>query len=364
MRLFRKEPVLAISLLCAVASCVAVPPDAGYAGYVDLRTITLLFCLMATIRTLVKAGLSDALAAKVTAFQGSSRRLALLLVIVVFLASAFMTNDVALIAFVPFTLLAVSDAPPDDRIALVVLETIAANLGSMVLPSGNPQNLYLYGHFRLTTASFLRVFLPLWLASLALLLACTACRRWGARDVRPVRATAVPDRKRLVTGLFLFALCLLTVLRVFDWRATLLVVVLSLLFLDPSVFREVDYALLGTFCAFFVFSGNMARLESLTAFLTSHLAGREVGFGILASQVVSNVPAAILLSRFTSDGLALAVGADLGGLGTLVASLASLISFKAYAKDGGDKRRYLLVFTGYNLLFLAVLVPVSLLLVR
>lgn len=349
------EAVLLIAMAAALVSMCIVPPDAVYAEYVDWDVLMLLFALMAVVAGLKRCGLMDRVSDMLIRRAGHARALCMLLSMACFFSAMLLTNDVALLTFVPLTT-ALLSAAPGQLILTVAIETIAANLGSMATPIGNPQNLYLYAHYEMPMGQFLRAVGPLTLISFVLvLLACCLVSR------EPV-AVHTQQEKRAVGALPLvlhgaqFAVCLLSVLGVLPKWICFVLVLISTLTYDRSLVKQIDYALLATFVCFFVFVGNLGRLDAVSGLLGSVIAGRELEVGILASQVISNVPAALMLSGFTQDASALMRGVDLGGLGTLVASLASLISFKLYMKAPGAKAgRYLAVFTALNFAFLAVL---------
>ena len=349
------EKVLLIALCAAAASMVIVPPDAAYAGYVDWDVLMLLFALMAVVAGLKDCGVMDRISGVLVRRAGSARALCAALSLACFFSAMLVTNDVALITFVPLTT-ALLSACPQQLIMTVTLETIAANLGSMATPIGNPQNLYLYAHYSMPMGAFLRAVGPLTAASLVLvLLGCLLVSR------EPVCAQTVDEEKRIAPvtlGIHCaqFVVCLVSVLNVLPKWASFAVVLASTLLVNRRLLARVDYALLATFVCFFVFVGNLGRVEAVSGMLSRVIEGREMEVGILASQVISNVPAALMLSGFTENAAALMRGVDLGGLGTLVASLASLISFKLYMKAPGAKAgRYMAVFTVMNAAFLAVL---------
>ena len=358
----KKEKVLTISLVLAVLSMFLTPPDAGYADYVDVRVLALLFCLMLLVKGFQDIGLFDVLIARVFSGVHSSRRLCRMLILLCFFTSMLITNDVALITFVPFALMALGLCGQQKlAIRVVVLQTIAANLGSMATPVGNPQNLYLFSASGMGAGEFFAVMLPLSALSLALLLAATLLL--PAEDIRLDVSWAelsLPRRELLVYGA-LFALNLLVVLRVLTWPLALVITAGGVLLLGKKeLFRQVDYALLLTFVGFFVFVGNLGRLEAVSAWLSSALVGREILLSALLSQALSNVPAAILLSGFTDNFPGLLVGTNVGGLGTLIASMASLISYKLYAaRPEAQTGKYMLTFTLYNVAGLAVLLAFS-----
>ena len=343
----KKDPVLAVSLVLAVVSAFWVRPSAAYLGYIDWRVLALLAALMLAVAALGQAGLFDAVTAALLRRMRDTRRLAAVLVGVCFFAAMLMTNDVALITFVPLTLMLTAQTGTERfNIPIIALQTVAANLGSAMTPLGNPQNLYLYSLSGMGLGEFLRLMAPVTGLSLVLLSAavlCLPCRPLGAADIRLNR----PDRRGLLLWGAVFAVCLLSVLRVLHYG-------IALGAADRRLLRRVDYSLLLTFLFFFVFVGNVKALPTVSEALSGLVAGREMTVGILLSQVISNVPAAMLLSGFTADYPALLLGVNLGGLGTLIASMASLISYKLYAAaDGARTGKYMLFFTAVNVVLLA-----------
>ena len=352
----RREPVLLIAAFAALVSCFFVPPDAAYWSYPDLRTLALLYCLMTVVAGLRQAGLFSRLAHRLCLRAGTLRAMGMLLVLMSFFSSMLITNDVALLTFVPFAVVVLGMAGQSRAlIRVVVLQTVAANLGSMLTPVGNPQNLYLYSCYDLSIGDFLSLTFPIWALSLALiLLACLLL----PRDRLQLFLGEEPllHKKELWLYGLLFLVCLSTVLRLLPWPAMLAAVVLVLLVLDRKMLLKADFMLLLTFVAFFVFAGNLSRMEAVDRLLRSLLRGREYWTALLASQVISNVPAALLLSGFTDKAGALLLGVDVGGLGTPIASLASLIAMKLYSHaEHADPGRFLLVFTAANLVLLVLL---------
>ncbi len=352
---FRREVVLTAALALAVLSFLLTPPSAAAFASVDVSTLCLLFALMAVVAGLRSCGLFDWLAAGVRARVRTCRGLGFLLMSLCFFFSMVITNDVALLTFVPFTLLLLADAGAFALMWTVVLETIAANLGSMMTPIGNPQNLYLYMSRGLALGDFVQTLLPYALASYVLLtlgtLLLPANRREQLRESAPAVA-----RGRLAMYLTLLAVCLLSVLKVLPAWASAAAVALVVAFRQPRLLGMVDWALLATFLCFFVFVGNVKASPVVSATLEGLLSGRETLVAVLCSQVISNVPATLLLAPFTQNVTGLLLGVNLGGLGTLVASLASLISFKLYGRcEGAQRGRYLLLFTAANFGLLALL---------
>lgn len=360
----KKEAVMTIALLLAAVSMFLVPPDAGYLQYVDLRVLALLFCLMLLVKGFEQTGLFDLLIRKFFGKVKTLRSLALLLTLMCFFSSMLITNDVALITFVPFGLMALTLAGQQKHaIAVVVLQTIAANLGSMATPVGNPQNLYLFTASGMSLGSFLGAVMPFAAVSLVLLAAATLILPAASVTMQMERDGKKMPAKELLLYTLLFVINLLVVFRVLHWLPALLLTAAGILLMGrQKLLLQVDYALLITFVGFFIFVGNLGRIESISNWIASLLTGHEVVVSALFSQVLSNVPAAILLSGFTQNHAALLVGVNIGGLGTLIASMASLISYKLYAaRPDAQKGKYFLVFTLYNAAGLAILLAMALL---
>lgn len=348
----KKEKVLCAALLLGLASCFFVLPDREYLGYIDVRVLALLFCLMLLVKGFQSVGLLDLLIVKMFGRVTSARSMGGTLILICFFLSMLITNDVALITFVPFAILALKRCGQDRMIIrVVVLQTIAANLGSMLTPIGNPQNLYLFSASGMPAGEFFRTMLPLAAVSLALLLAAIFLLLPNGNVQMQTKGEAriLPGRETAVYGA-LFLLNLLVVFRVLSWiPATVLTVLAVLLLRRGRLLGQVDYALLLTFVGFFVFVGNMGRVPAVSAAIARILSGREILVSALFSQFLSNVPAALLLSGFTDNFAGLLVGTNVGGLGTLIASMASLISYKQYAKsENAEKGKYFLTFTVYN----------------
>ena len=363
----QQETVLTAAAVLAVVSAFFVPPDAQYLGYIDLRTLAILFSLMTVMAGLRRQGFFDRMGRALLARTGSTLQLVLVLVGLCFFGSMFITNDVSLLTFVPFTFVVLSRLGADVRCSLLIpvvcMQTIAANLGSMLTPIGNPQNLYLYGKSGMSMAEFLLLMLPYTVVSLLLLVgwAVAVCRKQASSciGVLPEQQNTSADRKIILLDAVLFAVCLLAVVRVLPYGVAFAAVLVCVLFADPHTLRAVDYSLLLTFVAFFIFIGNLGRIPAFSGWLQEFLTGREVLVAVLASQVTSNVPAALLLSGFTAETQALIIGTNLGGLGTLIASMASLISYRQIARElPQGKKQYFGLFTLSNLIFLALLLGV------
>lgn len=363
---FRREPVFCIAFLCAVLSAFWVPPSAAYLAYIDLRVLCLLFCLMAVVVGLQDVGVFQVLAQKLLTGERPVRRITWLLVMLPFFCSMLVTNDVALITFVPFAILVLEMI--DRRqllIPVICLQTIAANLGSMATPVGNPQNLFLYAKYQLGLGEFLALLLPIVLVSLVLLTAvCFFCGGKGSIHISFPQQASIGNKGRLALYGTLFVLCLLSVCRVLHYGILTAIVTVALLAVQPKLLKQVDYMLLLTFVCFFVFSGNLGAMPAVQSALSSVMEKNTLLCSAAASQVISNVPAAVLLSGLTEDWRGLLAGVNVGGLGTPVASLASLISLKFYLRRSDARTgAYLGWFTVANVIGLVLLLGLSMFLV-
>lgn len=383
----KKEAVLCVALVLAVLSAILVPPGREYLDYIDFRTLAVLLCLMAVMAGLQGLGIFQKIARFLLSKVKSYRAVMLVLVLLCFFFSMVITNDVALITFVPFTFTVLGMLGQQAReryiIPVVVLQTAAANLGSMLTPIGNPQNLYLYGQAGISVGRFLWLMLPYTVVSLVVIVIWCLCLKGPKGEltldfVEADRAQAEDMQDRNTQGrqgafgqskghkstsaqlyiyLALFIVCLLAVAHILPYQVMLVIVLLVILVMDVKVLGRVDYSLLLTFVGFFIFIGNMGRIPAFSTFLRDVIVGNEVYTAILSSQVISNVPAALLLSGFTTDYGALIVGTNLGGLGTLIASMASLISYKYIAGDSNcNKGKYFIYFTLVNICILTILV--------
>lgn len=362
--ILKKEIVFWAALLLAVLSSFFVPVSKEYLGYLDYRVLTLLFCLMFLVVGFRKQGVFRYLGRILIGHAGNEMQLEMVLVFLCFFFSMIITNDVALITFVPFTMEILGSIHKEKHlIPIIVLQTIAANLGSMLTPIGNPQNLYLYSVSAFSFGTFILYMLPLVVVSFVLLLAILLFGGWKERGTRLDSASVVleeenisMERKKLLLLGILFLVCMGAVLRILPYGVSFLAVVIVGMIAFRNLFAQVDYFLLGTFAGFFIFIGNVQRIPSVSRWIGSVIEGKEFWLSIGCSQIISNVPAAMLLSGFTTEYKELLWGVNIGGLGTLIASLASLISYKFYASVKGAQRgKYMLVFTVYNVAFLLLL---------
>ncbi len=360
----KKEAVLTAALLLAIISSFLVPPSARYVEYIDFHTLSLLFGLMVIMAGYQDIGLFRSIGQALLGITKSTLGLVSVLVFLPFFLSMIITNDVALITFVPFALTVLRMGHRENLIVpVVVLQTIAANLGSMMLPMGNPQNLYLYAKSGISLGSFVLVMLPYTVLSAILLMIC--CFVVGKRSAGMVSGSESPSRSGpassvqtvpliVYTVLFILAFC--AIMKVCSPYVLFGVVLVYCLICDRKLLGRVDYSLLLTFVGFFIFIGNMKQLPAFNDFFARVVTGHETPVAVIASQIISNVPAALLLSGFTDDYRALIIGTNLGGLGTLIASMASLISFKQIAREVPEaKGKYFGLFTVSNIVFLILL---------
>ena len=353
-----KETVLCVAALCAILTMFLVPPDKEYLHYIDFRVLCLLLCLMAVVAGLKAIGTFDWLTYQLLKRVRNGRILGVTLVLLPFFCSMVVTNDVALIIFIPFTLMLLSSLGYSDRIIPVtVLQTVAANLGSMATPIGNPQNLYLYAFYNISISDFFSVTLPLTGISLAGLTIASILllpKKMNEQELQQAKIGSVRD---LIIYFALFSICLLTVFRVIPYPMTTAITVVILLTINRKLLKEIDYMLLLTFVCFFTVSENLGRVDTVRTFLQQFLQWDALLAAVGTSQVISNVPAAIVLSGFTDQWQSMLAGVNIGGLGTPIASLASLITLKFYMNWPGAKiAKFILYFLAANVIGLVLLV--------
>ena len=358
--ILKSRIVLIVALVAAAVTCFFVPPDGGYADYFDLDTLSCLFCTLAVVSALKRRRFFEWLATKIVTAFGNMRRVTFALVFVTYFGSMIMANDMALITFLPLGWLVLSSCGKTKYTAFVfVMQNVAANLGGMLTPFGNPQNLYLYSVFEIGAGEFFAIMaIPFAVAFVLIAGTCLVVKP------EPIRLETHPEPAppvwRMIVYFVLFALSVMIVFRVFPYYVGLIVVTVALAILEPKCFLRVDYGLLLTFCAFFVFSGNLARIPAVRDLLASVVAMSPLLVGTATCQVISNVPSAVLLSRFTTDYRHLLIAVNIGGLGTPVSSLASLITLGEYRKrEPGKTLRYLGLFSLINFSYLAVLIGSS-----
>ena len=355
----RTNTVLAIALAAAGVSMLLVPPDAQYISYLDFKTLTCLFTTLAVICALRNIHFFTTVAQKIVRLTGNLRMAVLALVYITFIGSMLIANDMALLTFLPLGYFALSSTGKDKYMApTFILQNIAANLGGMLTPFGNPQNLYLYTKFNIPNGEFMSIMLLPFAVSVALITVCCLFMPKEPLTMREKVSGKLPA-KRTALYLVLFASTLLIVFRVIPYIYGLIVIPLVLMMADRDALRQVDYPLLLTFVAFFIFAGNMSRIDAVSRLFSGLLGHNTLLTSALSCQVISNVPSAILLSQFTENYPALLVGVNIGGTGTIIASLASLITFREYSRHYPHLTgKYMGLFSAFNFGFLAVLLVV------
>ena len=358
----KNDTILVVSGVLAIASCFIIYPDKTYIDYINFKVLAILFALMLVVNALVRIGTFDYVTGKLLAKIHSEKNMSLFFVTLAYFMSMLLTNDVTLVTLVPLAIMVLSAFHDRRRLMYtLIIMTAAANLGSMLTPIGNPQNLYLFTEYRFRLGDFLIMMLPYSTASLILVLLCVVVlnRTDKTVDKAVVNVPPTPHPGMLILYSLLFIICILTVSNLLDFRIMLAIVIAVMLIADRKAFAGVDYSLLLTFIFFFVLIGNLGRVEAIHDVLSNIVDKNVVLTAVLSSQIISNVPAAMLLSAFTTNGRALTIGVNLGGLGTLIASMASLITYKFYAKleKEEDKKggSYLAAFTVINVVLLAVL---------
>ncbi len=358
-----KNTVMVVALAAAIITSFIIPPDGEYLGYFDFKTLTCLFCVLAVVCALKNIRFFYILARKIVQCFKNTRYCILALVYITFIGSMLIANDMALLTFLPLGFLVLTTTGEKRYMAFTfVMQNIAANLGGMLTPFGNPQNLYLYSKFEIPTLEFMGIMAPLFVIAVALITLC--CFVFVKSQPLQMREEPVylPKGKAFVL-LLLFALAILIVFRGIPYWIGLIVIPVALWFLDQKALKDVDYPLLLTFVFFFIFAGNMARIDIVQQLFSWLMDKSALLFSIMSCQVISNVPSAILLSQFTDNYRDLLIGVNIGGVGTLISSLASLITYREYVNQNpGKSRSYILIFSGFNFAFLILLTLAALLL--
>ncbi|MBE6757742.1 MAG: citrate transporter [Ruminococcaceae bacterium] len=359
---FKRNAVMTVALSAALLTMVAVPPDAQYLAYFDVKTLTCLFCVLAVVCALKNIRFFYILAQRVVQCCKNVRISVLALLYITFIGSMLIANDMALLTFLPLGYFVLSATGKEKYMAVTfILQNIAANLGGMLTPFGNPQNLYLYTKYAIPTGEFMGIMAVPFAVSVLLLTLCALVFVKAEPLMVSAEETPLP-RGRTALYLLLFALSIAIVFRGIPYWLGLAVIPAVLWFADREALKAVDYPLLLTFVFFFIFSGNMARIDAVREFFSFLLSKSTLLFSVLSCQCISNVPSAVLLSQFTENYRDLLLGVNIGGAGTLIASLASLITFREYTRHNPQKTgAYIKTFSAFNFGFLAVLTPVCLL---
>jgi Na+/H+ antiporter NhaD/arsenite permease-like protein len=356
VKFLKKNTVMLVALVAAAVTSFIIKPDTEYIGYFDFKTLTCLFCVLAVVCALKNINFFYILAHKIVEKFKNAKICVLVLVYITFIGSMLIANDMALLTFLPLGYLVLTSTGKQKYMAFTfIMQNIAANLGGMLTPFGNPQNLYLYTKFTIPTGKFMAIMAPCFAFAVALITVC--CLVFVKSEPLTIEDSEVRLPKgRTVIYLALFLLSILIVFRSIDYRIGLVVIFAALMILDRRALAKVDYRLLLTFVFFFIFAGNMARIDVVRDFLGMLLEKNTLVFSILSCQFISNVPSAILLSQFTANYSDLLLGVNIGGVGTLISSLASLITFREYTKHNpGKTGYYILMFSALNFAFLILL---------
>ncbi len=352
----RKNVVMLVALLAAAITCLFVSPDKAYLDYFDFKTLTCLFCVLAVVCALKNVQFFYILARKIVQVFQNTRMCILALVYITFIGSMLIANDMALLTFLPLGIFVLSSTGMGKHMAFTfIMQNIAANLGGMLTPFGNPQNLYLYTKFEIPNGEFMAIMAPPFVLSVALITLC--CFIFVKPEPLALKEDSVTiPVKRTAIYLVLFILAIAIVFRGIPYQLGLVVIPAVLMVMDRKALKMVDYPLLLTFVFFFVFSGNMARIDAVRELFSWLLEKNTLLFSVASCQIISNVPTAILLSQFTANYRDLLLGVNIGGVGTLIASLASLITFREYTKQNkGKTGYYMMLFTAFNFAFLIIL---------
>lgn len=351
----KKNIVMTVALIAALITSIFVLPDKEYIGYFDFKTLSCLFCVLAVVCAFKNINFFYILAKNIVRVFKSTRYAVLALIYITFIGSMLIANDMALITFLPLGYFVLSTTGNRKHMAFTfIMQNIAANLGGMLTPFGNPQNLYLYTKFNIPNGEFVRIMLLPFVISVALITICCFFIENKPLKIED-EPTSLPLGKTIVYSL-LFTLAIAIVFRGIPYWIGLIVIPLVLVFMDRKALKMVDYPLLLTFVFFFVFSGNLSRMEPVRKLFSFLLSKSTLIFSTLSCQVISNVPSAILLSQFTQNYRDLLIGVNIGGVGTLIASLASLITFREYSlHNPGKSKQYIIMFTALNFMFLIIL---------
>lgn len=360
LEFIKKEVVLSVAIIFAIVTMFFVPIDKLYLDYFDWNTLISLFCMLAVVAGLKKTNVFDKLSKKMISLFHDRRTVIYALVFGTFFFDMIVANDMSLITFLPLTYLVLHKTKNDKYLAFTfIMQTIAANMGGMITPYGNPQNLYLYSYYNIPTAEFITILL-IQSITIALMLAISCSFIKNEPLILKEDKKLKLDKKRLYVYIVLFVIVILSIFRVVPHIAALVIVVIAILIMDREVFKRVDYALLATFCVFFVFSGNIARIGVIKEFISNIVTKNTLIAGIISCQFISNVPTAIFLSKFTSNYRELLISVNIGSLGIIISSLASLITLKEFLKHQRKNFwKYMGTFTLFNTLFLSILLIIT-----
>lgn len=356
----KSEIVLTIAIILTIITCFFVPIDKEYINYFDYSTLICLFCMLVVVAGLKNTNIFEIISRKMIGKIHTRRGVIYALVFGTFFFDMIVANDMSLITFLPLTYIVLHSTKNDEYLAFTfIMQTIAANMGGMITPYGNPQNLYLYSYYNIQTSEFLSILLVQSITVAILLYICCAFIKEEKLSLKD-RSKIIVNKNKLYIYAILFVLVLLGIFRVIPYIIIFCIVVLTIAITDIKRFKEVDYALLATFFVFFIFSGNIARITIIKEFIANIVVKNTLLAGIVSCQFISNVPTAIFLSKFTTNYKELLISVNIGSLGILTSSLASLITLKEFLKHQPKKiKKYLGIFTIFNTIFLAALLIVT-----
>ena len=359
IRFIKRNAVLCIAIMAALITSYFVRPDKEYISYFDFKTLTCLFCVLAVVCALKNINFFYMIAQNIVVYFKNARMCVLALVYITFIGSMLIANDMALLTFLPLGYFVLTSCHKENLMAFVfIMQNIVANLGGMLTPFGNPQNLYLYSKFNIPTLEFMQIMAIPFILSIVLITITCIC--FVKKEELEIEKKEIKMPKlRTIIYLLLFIYSIVIVFRFVPYWTGLIIIPAFLIFMDRKALKDVDYGLLFTFVAFFIFSGNMARIDAVEKIFSTLLAKNTMLFSIFSCQFISNVPTAILLSQFTTDYAHLLIGVNIGGAGTLIASLASLITLKEYTKNNPGKFLvYLKEFSVINFSFLIIIISI------
>ncbi len=360
LKFVKSEVVLSVATILAIITCFFVPIDKEYLNYFDFNTLVLLFCMLIVIAGLKSTNIFELISRKIIGLFHNRRTVIYALVFGTFLFDMIVANDMSLITFLPLTYIVLHSTKNDKYLAFTfIMQTIAANMGGMITPYGNPQNLYLYSYYHINTLEFFSILLPQSITVAILLYICCHFIENKPLKLRK-NSKIILHEKNICIYIILFIIVILSIFRIIPYILTLAIVLSVVLITDKKRFKDVDYALIATFCVFFIFSGNIARIATIKNFISEFVVNNTMLAGILSCQFISNVPTAIFLSKFTANYRELLVSVNIGSLGIIISSLASLITLKEFLKHQPKNFwKYLGMFTLFNTLFLSILLLVT-----
>lgn len=361
LKFLKKDIVLTVATALALITCFIVPIDKEYLTYFDYNTLITLFCMLSVVSGLKSTNVFEYLSNKLVCLFNTRRNVIYALVFGTFFFDMIVANDMSLITFLPLTYIVLHSTGNDEYLAFTfIMQTIAANMGGMITPYGNPQNLYLYSYYNIEPGNFFSILIIYTVAVAILLFLCGFAIKNEPIHLKKNKVLNI-DQKKLPVYVFLFIIVILSIFRIIPNYVMVTICVLGILFTDVKIFKQVDYSLLATFCVFFVFSGNMARITFIKDFISQIVVNHTLLAGIISCQFISNVPTAVFLSKFTNNYRDLLIAVNIGSLGILISSLASLITFKEFLKHQKENFKiYLVMFTIFNTLFLVMMLILSL----